>query len=93
MALAIIKDYSKGKSIEELSNDLKGICTTAKGLQLLVNAEEISKNEDLKGWYFENESESIPIDGTYYSLYAWWNNEEIQELIKLTDGKLTHKVQ
>ena len=93
LALAIIKDYAKGKSLEELSNDLKGICTTAKGLQLLVKAEEISKNEDLKGWYFEDESELIKIGDTDYSLYAWWNNEEIQELIKVTDGRLTDKVQ
>ena len=93
LALAIIKDYANGKSIEELSNDLKGVCTTAKGLQLLVKSEEISKNEDLKGWYFENESELIKIGDTDYSLYAWWNNEEIQELIKVTDGRLTHKVQ
>lgn len=91
--MAIIKDFAKGKSIKELSNDLKGVGTTAKGLQLFVKTEELAKKEDLKDWYFENESELIKIGNTYYSLYAWWNNEEIQELIKVTDGKLTHKAQ
>ena len=61
--MAIIKDFAKGKSIKELSNDLKGVGTTAKGLQLFVKTEEVA------------------------------NNEEIQELIKVTNGKLTHKAQ
>lgn len=89
------KYYAQKKqlSIEELSNDLNGVCTTAKGLQLFVKTEEITSNEDLKGWYFEKENELINFDGNNYSLYAWWNNEEIQKLIDKTKGKLTNEVQ
>lgn len=95
LALAIIKDYAQKNqlSIEELSNDLNGVCTTAKGLQLFVKTEEITSNEDLKDWYFEKENELINFDGNNYSLYAWWNNEEIQKLIDRTKGKLTNEIQ
>lgn len=88
LALAIVTNYSKGKNFETIENTLKGVCTTAKGMPLLIENEalKINKESDKEwdGWYFDTKDKLITIGSKNYALYAWWNNTEIKELIEIT---------
>lgn len=88
LALNIIRDYSHNYSMEDLLKNLDGVCNTPKGKPLLVKTQELVKNNDLKGWYFENENELIKIKNEHYSLYSWWNSSEIEKLIEITKIKV-----
>lgn len=88
LALAIIRDYAHNRSVEDLLKELNGVCSTSKGKALLVKTDDVIKNEELKGWYFEDNKELVKVRNVNYSLYAWWNSSDIEKLIKTTKVKM-----
>lgn len=88
LALNIIRDYSHNRSVNDILKDLNGVCSTAKGKSLLVKTADVVKDDNLKGWYFVDSKELVKIRNVDYSLYAWWNSNELLKLIEITKAKV-----
>lgn len=93
LALAIIKEYvnKQNSNVDTILKDFGEVCATYHKIPLIIEEKDIKKPEYIdeetgKSLYFIEKDEVFGINKKKYVLYAYWDNSEIQKLIKQTNA-------